>query len=102
MWYIMIFDAKEETTLKDIEREREEWIKKGRDKVFQQRCKVINRYEVVGISPLKVIFIIETDNLSALNLLSHHFGGGWYSVTYPIIQREIYEALEEDLTIIGG
>ncbi|MEK6693229.1 MAG: hypothetical protein AABY44_07365 [Nitrospirota bacterium] len=102
MWYIMIFDAKEETTLKEIEREREEWIKEGRDKVFQQRCRTINRYEVVGLSPLKVIFVIDTDDPSALNLISRHFGDRWDSVTYPVIQRGIYEALEEDRTIIGG
>lgn len=102
MWYIMIFDAKEETTLKEIEREREEWIKKGRDKVFQQKCKTINRYEVIGLSPLKVIFVIDTDDASALNLISRHFGDKWNSVTYPAIQHGIYEALEEDRTIIGG
>lgn len=102
MLYIMIFDAKKETTHKEIEQERDEWIKEGRDKVFQQRCRVINRYEVVGISPLKVIFVIDTDNLSALNLISRHFGDKWDSITYPVIQREIYDALEEDRTIIGG
>lgn len=102
MLYISIFDSKEDISLEEIEREREEWIKKGKDKVFQSRCRTINRYEVVGISPLKVVFVIDTDDPSTLNLLSHHFGDGWYSVTYPIIQRQIYEALEEDKTIIGG
>jgi hypothetical protein len=102
MWYIMIFDAKEETTLKEIENEREEWIKEGRDKVFQQRCKTIYRYEVIGLSPLRVIFVIDTDDPSALNLISRHFGDRWDSITYPVIQRGIYEALEEDRTIIGG
>lgn len=102
MWYISIFDAKENVSFKEIEQERDAWIKKGKDKVLEQRCRTINRYEVVGRSPLKVIFVIDTDDPSALNLLSHHFGDGWNSVTYPIIQREIYEALEEDRTIIGG
>lgn len=102
MWYISIFDAKETTALKEIRHEREQWIKKGKDKLFQQRCKTINRYEVLGISPLKIIFVIDTDDPSALNLLSRHFGDEWNSVTYPIIQREIAEALEEDHSVIGG
>lgn len=102
MWYITIFDAKEDVSLKEIDREREEWIKKGRDKVFSQKCRTISRYEVAGISPLKVIFVIDTEDPSALNLITRHFGDKWYSVSYPIIQREIYEALEEDRTIIGG
>lgn len=102
MWYISIFDAKENVSREEIRKEREEWIKKGRDNVFHQKCRTINRYEVIGRSPLKIIFVIETDDPSALILLSRHFGDGWNSVTYPMIQREIYEALEEDTTIIGG
>lgn len=54
------------------------------------------------MSPLKIIFVIETDDPSVLNLLSHHFGDAWNSVTYPIVQREIYEAFEEDKDIIAG
>lgn len=102
MWYISIFDAKENATLKEIEREREEWINQGKDKVLLQRCRTVQRYEVLGKAPLKVFFVIETDDPHVLNMLSHHFGDAWNSVSYPIIQREIYEALEEDRTIIGG
>lgn len=102
MWYISIFDAKEDVPLEEIEREREKWIKKGKSNIFQQRCRTIYRYEVLGHFPLKIIFCIETDDPFVLNLLSHHFGNSWRSVTYPMIEREIYEALEEDKSIIGG
>lgn len=102
MLYIAIYDAKEEATVEEIMKEREEWIRKGRDKVFESKCSRIERYEVAGTSPLKIIFIIETDNTRALNVLSRHFGNLWYSATYPAIQRGIYEALEEDKTIVAG
>ncbi|MBI1810687.1 MAG: hypothetical protein HY035_02650 [Nitrospirae bacterium] len=102
MWYVSIFDAKEGIARADINRERMEWLKKGRDRIFQQKCKAINRYEVLGISPLKIILIIETDDPDALHLLSTHFGDAWNSVTYPIVQREIAEALEADTAVIGG
>jgi len=102
MLYVSIFDAKEEIPINEINREREEWYKKGRDKTFQKMCKKINRYEVVGKSPLRIIFIIDTDDPHALNILSHHFGDGWISISYPALQREMYEALEEDKRIIGG
>jgi hypothetical protein len=102
MLYISIFDAKEDVLMEEINKEREEWYKKGRDKTFHTMCKRITRYEVVGISPLRILFIIETDDPHALNILSHHFGDGWMSVTYPVIQREMYEAMEEDKSIIGG
>jgi hypothetical protein len=102
MLYLSIFDAKEDVSIEEINKEREEWYKKGRDKVFQKRCKRIDRYEVVGKSPMKIIFIIETRDHNALNILSHHFGDSWTSVTYPALQREIYEALDEDKSIIGG
>ncbi len=102
MLYISIFDAKEESSIDDINREREEWYRKGKDKLFQKMCHRIDRYEVVGKSPLRIIFVIETDDPNALNILSHHFGDEWISVTYPALQREMYEALEEDRSIIGG
>jgi len=102
MLYLSIFDAKENTTRTDINRERSEWLKKGRDRIFQQKCRAINRYEVMGLSPLKIILIIETDEPDALHLLSTHFGDAWNSVTYPIVQREIAEALEADTAVIGG
>lgn len=102
MLYMSIFDAKEEVSIDEINEEREEWYSKGRDKTFHKMCKSINRYEVVGKSPLRIIFIIETDDPHALNMLSHHFGDRWLSVTLPVLQREMHEALEEDRTIIGG
>ncbi len=102
MLYISIFDAKEEVSMDKINKEREEWYKEGRDKTFQKMCHRIDRYEIVGKSPLRIIFVIETDEPNALNILSRHFGDKWISVTYPALQREIYEALEEDRSIIGG
>jgi hypothetical protein len=99
---MVIFDAKEDITIDEIIKEREEWFKKGSDKTFHKLCKRIDRYEVVGKSPLKIVFIVETDDLHALNIISHHFGDGWESVSFPVLQRELFEALEEDKTIIGG
>jgi hypothetical protein len=102
MWFISIFDAKENTSRKAINEERTEWIKTGMDKIFQQRCKTIKRYEVLGGSPMKIFFVIETEDPTALNILSNHFGDAWYSITYPMIEREIANALEEDRAVIGG
>lgn len=102
MLYVSIFDAKEDISIEEINREREEWFQKGRDKTFHTMCSRIDRFEVVGKSPMKIVFIIETDDPQALNILSHHFGDGWISVSLPVLQREMFEALEEDKTIIGG
>ena len=102
MLFIAVFDAKEDITLEEINLEREEWLKKGRDRVFEGMCKCISRYEVAGASPLKIFFVIETDDPQALNVLSRHFGDLWYAEAYPVIQRGIVQALEEDSTIIGG
>ena len=102
MLYLSVFDSKEGTKLSDINHERQEWFKKGRDEIFQKMCKKISRYEVTGASPLKIFFITETDDPSALNLLSRHFGDAWNAVTYPIIERELKEAMEEDHAIVAG
>ncbi|MDH4027574.1 MAG: hypothetical protein OEU95_01920 [Nitrospirota bacterium] len=102
MLYMAIFDAKEDTTMQDITREREEWFRMGKDKLFRELCHKIDRYEIVGKSPLRIIFIIDTDNPRALNMLSRHFGNEWISRSYPALHRELYDAMEEDKSIIGG
>ncbi len=102
MLYLSVFDAKEDVTIEEINREREEWVRKGKSKVFEKMCGRIERFEVAGSSPLKIYFIIDTEQPNALNILSHHFGGLWYSVSYPIIERGIFEALEEDRSIVAG
>lgn len=102
MLYMSIFDAKDNISMQEINRERDEWFKKEKDKVFQRMCKKIERYEIVGKFPLRIVFLIETDDPHALNILSRHFGEGWSSATYPVIKRELYEAMEEDRSIIGG
>ena len=102
MLYMAIFDAKEDTTTEDITREREEWFNMGKDKIFQKMCQQIDRYEIAGKSPLRIFLIIETENPRALNILSRHFGNEWKSCAYPVIHREMYEAMEEDKSIIGG
>lgn len=102
MLYISIFDAKEDATLDEINKERETWVEKGRDKVFEGMCRCIERYEVAGMTPLRIVFLIDTDDPQALNVLTRHFGSYWDSVTYPVIKRRIFEALEEDRTITCG
>jgi len=98
MWFIATFDAKEDVSRKEIYQERGSWLK-TKEKVFQKKCKTIKRYEVVGSSPVKVYFIIETDDPRTLNILSNHFGDAWYSEVYPVIERGIGEALKEDSSL---
>lgn len=102
MLYISVFEAKERTSLSDINRERDSWFKKGRDKVFQSKCSAITRYEVLGGSPLRIFFVIDTDDPTALHLLTRHFGNLWDAVTYPVLERELVRALEEDHAIVAG
>jgi len=102
MWYVSVFDAKETASRADLNHERAEWIKKDMDRVLKSRCKTVKRYEVLGSSPQKIFLVIETDDPTALNLLSVHFGDIWNSITYPVLDREIAEALEEDHSVIGG
>lgn len=101
MLYISILDAKEGTDLAEIDRQREIWFKEGLDEAFQRKCKSITRYESVGGSPVKVFFAIETDDPTAIQLLSRHFGDSWDVVTYPVVERELAKAYEEDREILS-
>ncbi len=100
MWYVSVFDAKETVTRKEIYRERAEWLKKGKERMFQIKCKTINRYEVLGSSPLKIFFVIETDDSTALTVLTNHFGDAWNSITYPIVHRGMAQALKKTVPFL--
>jgi hypothetical protein len=102
MWYISIFNSKDKTSYQDILKERKKWVEEGKDKLFHEKCKVIRRYEVLGHFPLKIIFIIQTEDPLILNMLANHFGDAWNVETYPMVEREIYETIKEDTTIIPG
>jgi hypothetical protein len=102
MLYISVYEAKAGVTLSDINRERESWFEKGHDKVFQSKCNTITRYEILGGSPLKIFFVIDTDDPDALYMISRHFGDLWNAVTYPVIERELEKALEMDTAIVAG
>ena len=101
MWFVSIFDAKEKVTRKEIYRERSLWLK-NREKSFLKRCKTIKRYEVIGSSPLKVFFLIDTDDPKTLNLLSNHFGDAWNSHTFPVVERGIADLMKEDADYSEG
>lgn len=102
MKYITIFNSRKSATYEEITRERKEWIEKGKDKLFSEKCKTIHRYEVLGHFPLKIFFVIETDKPQVLNMLANHFGDAWNVETYPMVERGIYETIKEDTTIIAG
>ncbi|MFC1524138.1 hypothetical protein ACFL6N_05035 [Thermodesulfobacteriota bacterium] len=102
MMYLSCFDAKAEVSAKDINKEREKWVEEGRDKQLLEKCRSVKRYEVIGKSPLQIVFIIDTDDPTALNILARHFGKKWNCVTYPVIERDIRAALQADTTIVAG
>ena len=97
MWYVAVLDAKVDVARKEIYFWRSEWLRK-RAKAFLKKCKTLRRFEVAGSSPVKVFFLIETDDPRTLNMLSNHFGDTWDSVIYPVIERGITDALKEDVT----
>ncbi len=98
MWYVVELNAKEDVARKEIYHERSEWLRK-KAKMFMRKCKTLRRFEVPGSSPVKVFFLVETDDPRTVNVLSNHFGDAWYSVAYPVIERGIAEALKEDTSI---
>jgi hypothetical protein len=101
MWFVSILNAKENVTRKEIYRERASWLK-DKEKLFKKKCKTIKRYEVIGSSPLKVFFLIDTDDPKTLNVLSSHFGDAWNSQTFPVIERGIADLLKEEAAYSEG
>lgn len=100
--YMTVFDAKPQTTMEQILKERKGWVAAGKESALEKRCSSIQRFETIGKSPLRVVFIIDTDDPLALTELSMHFGDAWDSITHPIVERKVSEILTEDTAVTYG
>lgn len=79
----------------DVKARREGWIGQGKDKLLLERCKSAQRFGILGSSPQRVFWIIETEDEGTPKLISEHFGDVWDIKTYKIIPQSIAEVLKE-------
>jgi Domain of unknown function (DUF3303) len=93
MLFLVIGDAKPGITLKEIKENRKSFLDWEETSSFSGQYETISRYEWVGASPKKTFWIMEADDPAIIHNLVEFFSDVWNTTTYPVVQRDISQAI---------
>ena len=94
MIFVVIGDAKPGATLEQIRANRQAYVEWERRSPYAGKYQTIARYEVVGASPKKTFWLMQTDDPAVIHGLVEFFADVWNIEAYPVVQRGITEAAE--------
>ena len=89
MLFVVVGDAKPEATLYEIKENRQAFVEWEQSSPYAGRYETIARYEVVGASPKKTFWLMESDDADIIHSLVEFFADVWNITAYPVIQRDI-------------
>ncbi len=93
MWLFLMAELKEGKTQAEVQALRQSWVAGGDERELLRRCRSAHRYSVVGYSPRQVIWLIDTEDPSVVDLISNHFGEAWNIRTRVVIPQSVGEAV---------
>lgn len=92
MVFVVIGDAKPGIGLEQIKANRQAYIEWERRSPYVGKYQTLARYEVVGASPKKTFWMMQTDDPAVIHGLVEFFADVWNIQAYPVVQRGIGEA----------
>ena len=94
MWFSLTATAKAHATPDVIAAKRHQWVAQGKDRQLAQRCRVAQRYVVEQSVPARVLWLLDTDGPSAVQLITDHFGDLW--------TVEVLQVSPQSITQVSG
>ncbi len=94
MVFVVIGAAKPGATLEQIRANRQAYVEWERRSPYAGKYQTLARYEVVGSSPKKTFWLMQTDDPAVIHGLVEFFADVWNIEAYPVVQRGITEAAE--------
>lgn len=70
---------------------RKRWVSEGKDDQLKALCHSLQRLTVVDASPQRAVWILDTEDSKAAQILSDHFGSIWELKTSRVISQTITE-----------
>ena len=77
MWLWLMATAKAHATPETIAAKRHQWLSQGKDQQLKARCRSAQRYVVEQQSPPRVFWLLDTDDPTAAQFITDHFGDLW-------------------------
>lgn len=94
MIFVVIGNAKPGVSLEQIKANRQAYVEWERRSPYAGKYQTIARYEVVGVSPKKTFWLMQTEDPAVIHGLVEFFADVWSIEAYPVVQRGITEAAE--------
>lgn len=92
MLFVVIGDAKPGVTLEQMKANRQAYVEWERRSPYAGKYQTIARYEVVGASPKRTFWVMQTDDAAVIHGLVEFFSDFWNITAYPVVQRSIGES----------
>ena len=93
MWVCITGAARHDVTWDEIKQRRKAWKEQEKDALLMERCRSAQRYSVVGASPPRVFWLLETEDPEAVELIIEHFGDVWDLDSHLVIPQNVSQAL---------
>jgi len=92
MWIWLAAKAKTGAGRQAIEEKRNAWVGQGKERELLARCRSAQRYVISGQSPPEVFWLIETEDRTAADMITEHFGELWDITVLEVIPQAIGRA----------
>ena len=92
MWCLTA-TAKPHATPQTIAAKRHQWLSQGKDRLLRARCRSAQRFVAEHGAPLRVWWLLDTDDQTAVGLITEHFGDLWEIDVCQVTPQAISEFL---------
>lgn len=94
MWLWLSATAKRHAVAETIQGKRQQWLTEGKERTLASRCRSAQRYVVQNASPTQVFWVLDTDDRSAAQLITDHFGDLWDIQVHEVSPQTIGTAAQ--------
>ena len=84
MWIWLTATAKEGATPEAIQEKRQQWRAQGKDRRLAACCRSATRYVVEHQTSPQVLWLLETDDRTAVDVITEHFADLWDIRTHDV------------------
>ena len=93
MIFVVVGEARPGATLEQIQANRRAYVEWEQRSPYAGKYQTIARYEVMGASPKKTIWVMQADDPAVIHGLVEFFADVWNIQAYPVVQRSVGEAV---------
>ncbi len=93
MLLVVVGEARPGSTLRQINENRQAFVEWEQASPYAGKYRTVARYELVGASPKKTFWVMESEDPQVIHGLVEFFADVWHITAYPVVQRGITDSI---------